>query len=76
MAGAKLIFSRHAIMQMFARGISVEEVVEVVEAGEVIEVHEGRERPYPSRLVLGRPGGRPLHVLAADDRIGGRVIFV
>ncbi len=38
----------------------------MIENGEVIEEYPD-DTPYPSRLVLGRRHGRPLHVVAADD---------
>ena len=50
---------------MFERAVSVSEVAEILETGETIARY-GRDRPYPSRLVLGWSGTRPLHVVAAD----------
>jgi len=41
---------------------------------EVIEQYPDDE-PYPSRWVLGRPAGQPVHVVAADDPESG-VTFV
>lgn len=61
-----LIFRFHAIQHMVLRGIGEVEVREVLEDGEVIEAYPD-ELPYPSRLVLGRPSGRPIHVVAMDD---------
>ena len=75
MAGETLHFSRHAITQMFARRISRDDVVALVAGGETIERYD-RERPYPSRLLLGFRGGRPLHIVAADDRLELRTIVV
>lgn len=63
MAGA-LSFSRHAIVQMFARGISVEDVASVLSVGRVIEDYPD-DHPYPSKLVLAQIEGRFLHVVAA-----------
>ena len=51
---------------MFERAVSVSEVAEILETGETIARYD-RDRPYPSRLVLGWSGARPLHVVAADD---------
>jgi hypothetical protein len=51
---------------MFQRSISPEDVRHVLEAGEAIEEYPD-DTPYPSRLMLGWIGSRPLHVVAADD---------
>jgi len=46
----------------------------VVESGEVLEVYP-EDTPFPSRLLLGFTGNRPIHVVAADDP-GGDVTHV
>jgi hypothetical protein len=51
---------------MFERGMSREEVRQVLEAGQIIERYPD-DVPYGSRLVLGWAGGRPIHVVAADN---------
>jgi hypothetical protein len=61
-----LIFRVHAIQRMFDRGIRETDVRDVLEHGEVIEAYPD-DLPYPSRLMLGHCGGRPVHVLASDD---------
>lgn len=67
MAGNKLIFRVHALPRMFQRNVGVEDVRHVLTAGETIEDYP-EEIPYPSRLMLGWCGKRPLHVVAADKR--------
>lgn len=62
----ELIFRVHAIERMFERGISETDVRDVLENGEEIEAHP-QDVPFPSRLMLGYCGGRPVHVLASDD---------
>jgi Domain of unknown function (DUF4258) len=57
-------FRVHALQRMFARGISTDDVRGVVGAGEVVEDYP-TDHPYPSRLILGWAGTRPLHVVAA-----------
>ena len=71
----KLVFRVHAIRRMFERGISTNEVREAVETGEVIENYPDDE-PYPSRLILGRSGSRPLHVVAAENGIERTTLIV
>jgi len=51
---------------MFERRVSVDDVHAVLESGETIESYP-EDHPYPSRLVLGWVGKRPLHVVVADN---------
>jgi YgiT-type zinc finger domain-containing protein len=51
---------------MFARNITVEEVAAVVGSGETIASYPD-DKPFPKRLVLGRPSAGPLHVVVAED---------
>ncbi len=68
-----LRYTGHALRQMFARSVSVDEVKAVVENGEVIATYPD-DRPYPSDLLLGLGlSKRPLHVVLAyneEDRSG------
>jgi hypothetical protein len=61
----KLIFRKHALQRMFERVISVEDVATVLDAGKII-IDYPADTPYPSRLMLGWPQGRPIHVVAAN----------
>jgi len=60
---------------MFARRITVEDVRRAIERGEVID-RDPDDLPYPSRLVLGRSGGRALHVVVAENRAADELIVV
>ena len=62
----QLFLRLHATQRMLERNISMEEIEQVVESGEVIEDYPDDE-PFPSRLILGVPQNRPLHVVAADE---------
>lgn len=62
----RLVFRVHAIQRMFQRGIDEENVRHVLATGETIEEYPD-DTPYPSRLVLGWYGSRPLHVAVADN---------
>ena len=66
MSHPRLVFRVHAIQRMFKRRIGEEEVKEVVTTGETIETYPD-DRPFPSRLILGWSGARPIHVVAADN---------
>ena len=61
-----LIFRTHAIIRMRQRQISVVDVHQVLETGEIIENYPD-DTPYPSYLMLGWQRRRPLHVVAADN---------
>jgi Domain of unknown function (DUF4258) len=60
---------------MFRRGISEENVRHVLAQGEEIEGYP-EDAPYPSRLVLGWRGSRPIHVVAAEDVEGERPFVI
>ena len=62
----RLVFRVHAIRRMALRDISEAEVRAVLTTGEAIEEYLD-DTPFPSRLVLGWVGSRPLHVVAADN---------
>lgn len=69
-----LVFRVHAAKRMLQRGIRAEDVEALVAQGEIIEDYPD-DTPYPSRLLLGSPGGRALHVVAADEP-GTAVTFI
>ncbi|HEY8782834.1 MAG TPA: DUF4258 domain-containing protein [Mucilaginibacter sp.] len=71
----EILFSDHAITQMFKRNISVDNVKAVVKNGEVITAYL-HDKPYPSYLILSYISGRPIHVLAGKDDSLGRCIIV
>ena len=57
------------------RGISREEVLEVLENGEIIQCYD-YDKPFPSMLMLGFPGKRPLHLVAAFDEANCMVFVI
>ena len=71
----KLFFRIHTIQRMFERGISADVIRLVLESGKTIE-HYADDKAYPSRLVLGWRGKRPLHVVAADNSASNEIIIV
>jgi hypothetical protein len=60
----KVIYRVHAVRRMFERGITEADVSKVLSGGEQIAAYPD-DTPYPSRLLLGWRGDRPLHVVAA-----------
>jgi hypothetical protein len=51
---------------MFARSVKKEDVLSVVRSGEIIAEYPD-DYPFPSYLILGFFGGRPLHVVVSID---------
>lgn len=72
----RLVFRVHAIERMFQRGVTVEDVRQVLATGETIQNYPDDNTPYPSRLVLGRLGSRPLHVVFAENKAMREIIVV
>ena len=66
MESERLIFRVHAIQRMFERSINESEVRQALANGKIIETYP-EDEPYPSFLVLGWSGSRPIHVVAADN---------
>lgn len=75
MAAKRLVFRIHAIRRMSQRQISIDDVRHILATGEVIEDYPN-DVPYPSRLLLGWRGQRPLHVVAADNVISQETIVI
>jgi Domain of unknown function (DUF4258) len=63
---SQVVFRVHAIQRMYQRNISEPEVRHVIATGETVEDYPD-DTPYPSRLLLGWHGQRPLHVVVADN---------
>ena len=58
----------HAQKRMDQRGITLEELKEVIYNGDVVEVYPD-DSPYPSCLIVGRVrGGFPLYVVCGLSR--------
>jgi len=71
----KIIFRTHAIKRMFQRRVDGKDVRSVLETGEIVEKYPD-DTPYPSRLMLGWIGRRPLHVVAADNVASNETIVI
>ena len=70
-----IIYRIHAIQRMFERRISGENVRQVLQAGEVIEDYSD-EMPFPSKLMLGKRGERPLHVVMAENTRENELVVI
>ena len=60
---------------MFQRRVTVEDVRNALDHGEELETCP-EDQPYPSRLVLGWRGSRPLHVLVAQNVADDETIII
>ena len=65
----------HAAQRMLERGVSVGDVLAVLNGGTTIEDYPD-DTPYPSRLTLGWVGQRPLHVVSAMTSREGRIVII
>jgi hypothetical protein len=64
----------HAAQRMLERNVSVTDVLAVLNGGETIEDYPD-DTPFPSRLILGWVGQRPVHVVSATSTTGRTVII-
>lgn len=71
----RLVFRVHALKRMFQRSVTAAMVRRVLETGETVETYPD-DTPFPSRLVLGWIGARPLHVVAADNSQADETIVI
>ncbi len=69
------VYRVHAIERMAERGIGDDDVRKVLGHGKVIESYP-EDFPYPSILLLGWCGQRPIHVVAADNAADDETIIV
>jgi hypothetical protein len=60
---------------MFERKITELELLDVLENGKTIEDYP-TDQPYPSRLIFGLTGGKPLHVVAAENKGAQEIIII
>lgn len=71
----EVLFSDHAITQMFKRNISVDDVKRVIENGETIAEYP-YDKPYPSYLMLAKVNNRPIHIVVGKDEVIEKCIVV
>lgn len=71
----EVLFSDHAIIQMFKRNISVDDVKLVIETGETIAEYQN-DKPYPSFLMLAYINSRPIHIVVGRDEEKDRCIVI
>lgn len=70
-----IMFSIHAVKRMFERNITQDDIMYMVAHGQVVEEYPD-DSPYPSRLLLGRPSGRPIHIVVAENTDENKLVVV
>ena len=70
-----VIYQRHAVERMAQRGISEEDVENVLTHGEIIKDYPD-DTPYPSKLLSAQCKNSVVHVVVATDDENKRKIVV
>jgi len=71
----RVIYQRHAVERMAQRGVSEEDVMQVLLTGETIQVYAD-DTPFPSELILGWRKRQPPHIVVATDTVHQRKIVI
>lgn len=72
----KVYWKDHALMRMRQRGIRVDDILDALQSGEVIEEYR-TDKPFPSVLVNGRTNkARPIHVVVGVNESAGEIHIV
>lgn len=71
----KVEFQKHALKRLIDEDLSIEAVLQTILAGEVIKEYI-EDRPYPSVLILGYWGERPVHIVCAFNEHENKVHII
>lgn len=75
-AAGHIRVTEHADEEMAADGLSLDEVLQVTQTGEVIEAYLD-DRPLPSCLILGEnQAGAPIHCVWAYNGSSGLAVLI
>jgi hypothetical protein len=75
MTNQPIIFRIHAVQRMFERRITIENVRQVLQSGELIEDYS-EDMPDPGGLLSAKRGRRPLHVVTAQNTKEGELVVI
>lgn len=66
----KVQVRHYARIQMRARRIRIDDILEVISGGDMFEKYPD-DKPFPSCLIYGKSNNRPMHVVCAlsDDEV-------
>ncbi len=63
----KIAVTKHAKTRLFERGISVEDIVNAINTGEIIKQYED-DKPLPSCLIIGSSVNNDyIHIVVSND---------
>lgn len=63
----RIAITEHARRRLVERGISVNDIIQCIDHGEIIKQYED-DKPFPSCLILGAAiNGEYIHVVASHD---------
>ena len=71
----KVLYTNHAVKQMFSRNISVTEEADVLENGNVV-IDYLDDKPFPSKLLFSKVNSRLLHVVCSYDSEKSVIIII
>ncbi len=69
-----LKYSGHIIRRMFEREITDNDIITVINKGEIITEYPN-DKPFPSKLILGVINKRPIHIVIASDLKGDCILI-
>ena len=72
---SSIVFSDHAISQMFKRSISVDHIRWIIESGEVINEYPN-DKPYPSFLLFGYVSRRAIHLVLGRNLTDNNCVVI
>ena len=75
MPSQPIVYRLHAIQRMFERQVSVDNVRQVLQSGQIIEDYTD-EMSTPGGLISRKPGQRPLHVVMAENTPEGELVVI
>ncbi len=75
MTDKKIIFSNHAVKQMFLRDIDVEDVRFILNQGVIITEYPD-DKPYSSKLLFAICNSRPLHLVCSENFDENTIIII
>lgn len=75
MSDKKIIFSNHAVQQMFQRSISVEDVKFVLLNGVLVNEYPD-DKPLPSKLLFADCNNRSLHVVCSENNFENEIVII
>jgi len=64
----ELLYSNHAVKQMFSRNISIQEIEYTLQNGQIIMDYSD-DKPYPSKLLLAFCNNRPIHIVCSYNLV-------